>query len=71
VITQAIVVNKSQNHPIWILGKFSISEYFSEYEFMVIHNVEKASAHGGAQNKKSTSVERGIDSPLKEAWVHL
>ena len=28
---------------------FSGSEYFSEYEFMVIHNVEKASAHNCAQ----------------------
>ena len=52
-------------------GIFSISEYFSEHEFMVIHNIEKASAHGGAQKKESVPVERGIGSPLEEAWVYL
>ncbi len=67
---QAIFVN-SHNHPTGMLGIFSVSEHFSEYEFMVIHNVEMASAHGGAQNKESTPVERGIGLPLEEAWVHL
>jgi hypothetical protein len=38
---------------------------------MVIHNIEKASAHGGAQNKESTPVERGIGLPQEEAWVHF
>ena len=52
-------------------GTFPISEYFSEHEFMVIHNIEKASAHGGAQKKESVPVERGIGSPLEEAWVYL
>ncbi len=28
-----------------MLDTFSISEYFSEYKFMVIHNIEKASAY--------------------------
>ena len=32
-----------------MLGTFSSSEYFSEYEFRVIHNVEKASVHNCAQ----------------------
>jgi hypothetical protein len=52
-------------------GIFSVSEYFSEYDFMVIHIVKKASARGDAQKKESAPVERGIGSPLEEAWVHL
>jgi len=48
---------------------FSVSEYFSEYDFMVIHIVKKASAHGDAQKKESAYVERGLGSPLEEAWV--
>ncbi len=68
--TNAILV---YNHfsPIRILGTFYISECFSDYDFMVIHNVEKTSAHGGAQKKESTPVERVIGSPLEEAWGHL
>ena len=31
-------------------GVFSISEYFSEYEFRVIHNIEKASAPNWAKS---------------------
>jgi hypothetical protein len=54
-----------------MLGTFSSSEYFSEYDFMVIHNDEKASAHAGVRNKESTSVERGIGLPQEEAWVHF
>ena len=54
-----------------MLGIFSVSEYFSEYDFMVIHIVKKASTHGGAQKKESAPVERGVDSRLEEAWVHL
>jgi hypothetical protein len=54
-----------------MLGTFSISEYFSEYEIMVIHNIEKASAQGGVRNKESTPVEHGIGPPLEEDWVHL
>ena len=53
------------------MGLFSVSAYFSEYEIMVIHNVEMASTHGGAKNKESNPVERGIGSPLEKAWVHL
>ena len=49
-----------------MLGIFSVSEYFSEYEFMVIHIVEKASTHGDAQKKESAPVERGVGSPLEE-----
>ena len=32
-----------------MLGTFSSSEYFAEYKFRVIHNVEKASVHNCAQ----------------------
>jgi hypothetical protein len=70
VSTQAIFIY-NHNHPTWVLDTFSISEYFSEYKFMVIHNIEKASTYGGAQNKESTPVEREIGSPLEEVWVHL
>jgi len=49
-----------------MLGIFSVSEYFSEYDFMVIHIVKKASTHGGAQKKESAPVERGVDSPPEE-----
>jgi len=38
---------------------------------MVIHNVEKASVQGGVRNKESTPMERGIDLPQEEAWVHF
>jgi hypothetical protein len=54
-----------------MLGMFSVSEYFSEYDFMVIHIVKKASARGDAQKKESAPVEREIGSPLEETWVHL
>ena len=54
-----------------MLGIFSVSEYFSEYDFMVIHIAKKASAHGDAQRKESAPVERGIGSPLEEAWASL
>jgi hypothetical protein len=54
-----------------MLGTFSISEYFSEYEFMVIHNIKKTSSHAGVRNKESTPVERGIGLPQEEAWVHF
>ena len=70
MITQAIIVNNHE-HPTPMSGAFSISECLSEDEIMVIHNIEKASAHGGAQNEESTPVERGSGSPQEEAWVHL
>jgi len=54
-----------------MLGTFSISKYFSDLKFMVIHNIEKASAHGGVRNKESTPVEHGIGLPQEEAWVHI
>jgi hypothetical protein len=38
---------------------------------MVIHNVEKASMHGGVRNKESSPVEHGSGSPLEEAGVHV
>jgi len=38
---------------------------------MLIHNIEKASAHGGAPKKESPPAERGLGSPQEEAWVHL
>jgi hypothetical protein len=38
---------------------------------MVIHNIEKASAHKCVHSKESSPVERGIGSPLEETWVHF
>jgi hypothetical protein len=49
-----------------MLGIFSVSKYFFEHSFMVIHIVKKASTHGGAQKKESAPVERGVGSPLEE-----
>ena len=49
-----------------MLGIFSVSEYFSEYNFILIHIVKKASARGDAQKKESAPVERGVDSPPEE-----
>jgi len=54
-----------------MLGTFSISEYFPEYKYTVIHNIEKASAHEGVRKKESTPLEHGIGSPLEEDQVHL
>jgi len=49
-----------------MLGKLSISECFSEYDFMVIQIVKKASApNGGTQNRESPPVEDGINIKTK------
>jgi hypothetical protein len=55
-----------------MLDTFSISEYFSEYKFMVIHNIEKASAHN-CTIKKPACAEfgRGLRLEIENFRLHI